>query len=465
MSPFVRLSVLAVILATAAVCSYTLLAAPQQTDPKAEAQQLLLEASQFIRDIPEDQQPSAAANIASLLVRSGDLPDALTTARLPKKADGQALAMRSVVWQLADEGSFTQAIALAESSGDRQAKDETYDILAGSLAEKGNVKGALQIVHRIQNDPIRLVEALLRVASHQGDAGDRTGAQEVMREAIKATEEGAKENLSCTLELLQVARRQAANGNKSDAFITLNQFSEIAHEYKQTEGANHFLEQLAGARAELGDISGAEQAVEENSAGDNDFALMIISQEQAKLGLMVDALESARRISSLGFKTSALREIAMIQGTHGTLNDALEALNLISDPNRRAEAIATLALEQAENNNPAARVTLQVAWNRAREPNADSPISVLTIVAVTRALLHDFVGAQQIVDDMANSESRVWPLWNMTSMLAHQGHKEEALALAHDEVAPYPKTYALLGTAQGILNRADEEEHSHIKKQ
>jgi tetratricopeptide (TPR) repeat protein len=461
----VRPIVSALLLVTAAICPAALRAAPQVTDPKAEARQLLLEAAQLIKDIPEDQQGSAASNIAGSLVRVGDLPDALATARLPRRAENQALATQTVAWQLAHEGNFTQALALAEAAANREEKNQGFDILAGLFAEKGDLKGALQMAHRIQNDPNRLVDALLRVASQLAQAGDHSAAREVLHDALNEAQEATKENLSAALNLLGVARGQVENGDKSAAFITMDQFSEIAHEYKQTEGANHLLEQLAGAQAQFGDLSGAEQTIEENPSGDSGFPLMMISEEQAKDGLMVDALETVERISSAGLKTAALREIAMIRGTHGTLNDSLEAINLISDPTHRAEALATLALEQAENDNPAASATLQAALNRAGEADPNSPDHVLGTIAVTRALLGDFIGAQQIVHETVNPEWRVWPLWNITMMLANQGHEREALDLAADQEAAEPKTYALLGTAQGILDRLEDEKKGSPKKQ
>lgn len=37
------------------------------------------------------------------------------------------------------------------------------------------------------------------------------------------------------------------------------------------------------------------------------------------------------------------------------------------------------------------------------------------------------------------------------------GHKGEALALAENQESAYPKAYALLGSAKGILNRIETE--------
>ncbi len=442
-----------------------LLAAQQETGELAKARLLLVEASHLVKDIPEFQQPSAAANIAGQQTRAADLPGALATIRLLKETEDQALATGIVAWQLAHDGNSTQALALVESTVDGQNKGVAYENLAQLHAQEGDLKGGLQIAHRIRKDPNRLADTLVRLASKRAKTGDLSGAREVLSDALNVAEEALKENIGYVTILTQIATTQAEIGDTADAFITLDRFSAFAHQYKSAEGNSTFLQQLATAQAQIGDVVGAQRTIEEIPAGNSDLALMSISQEQAKHGLVVDALENAARISSPWFKASALREIAMSRGTHGTLNDALEAIDHIPEPAGRAEALATLALEQAENENPAASLTLQLAWKLATQMAADAPDDVLGTIAVTRALLGDFAGAQQIVQDMTKPESRVWPLWNITSFMVRAGHTQEALALAENQDAAYPKAYALLGTAQGILNHLESEEQARIGKQ
>ncbi len=416
-----------------------LLAAQQETGELAKARLLLVEASHLVKDIPEFQQPSAAANIAGQQTRAADLPDALATIRLLKETEDQALATGIVAWQLAHDGNSTQALALVESTVDGQNKGVAYENLAQLHAQEGDLKGGLQIAHRIRKDPNRLADTLVRLASKRAKTGDLSGAREVLSDALNVAEEALKENIGYVTILTQIATTQAEIGDTADAFITLDRFSAFAHQYKSAEGNSTFLQQLATAQAQIGDVVGAQRTIEEIPAGNSDLALMSISQEQAKHGL--------------------------VRGTHGTLNDALEAIDHIPEPAGRAEALATLALEQAENENPAASLTLQLAWKLATQMAADAPDDVLGTIAVTRALLGDFAGAQQIVQDMTKPESRVWPLWNITSFMVRAGHTQEALALAENQDAAYPKAYALLGTAQGILNHLESEEQARIGKQ
>jgi hypothetical protein len=96
-------------------------------------------------------------------------------------------------------------------------------------------------------------------------------------------------------------------------------------------------------------------------------------------------------------KSSALRSIAIARGTHGTLQDALEALDKIPDSASRSEAIGALALEQAVVENPAAAFTVQKALEFTKQANSVSSNKGLEMIAVTRSVLGDFAGAQEIV--------------------------------------------------------------------
>ena len=439
-------------------------AAQQEAGELAEARRLLIEASHLVKDIPEIQQSSAAANIAGQLVRAADLPDALATARQLSKTEDQAQVIGIIAWQLAHDGNVAQALALVESSSDGQNKAVAFELVAELVAERGNLQGALGIAHRIRNEPGRLIDTLVRVASLLTKTGDRNGAREAIEDALNTAEAAAKQNIGNATAFAQIATTQADIGDTADAFRTLDRFSEIAHQYQGVEGNGVFLQQLASAKAQIGDLIGAQRTIEEISAGNSDLALMMISQEQAKQGLMVDALANAERISIPGFKSIALRKIAMIRGTHGTLSDALEAIDHIPEPAGRAEALATLALEQADNENPSASLTLQAAWNFATQNGADAASDdVLGTIAVTRALLGDFAGARQVVQVMNKLETRAWSLWNITSYMVKAGHTEDALALAENQEAAYPKAYALLGSAKGILNHLEAEQKAGAK--
>jgi tetratricopeptide (TPR) repeat protein len=453
----------AFLLVAATVCLPCLLKAQQGLDDVVEARRLLLEASHLVKDIPKVQQASAVANIASQLMRAGDLPDALATTRLLKDPNDLALANGSVAWQLANTGSFPRALALVESASDGPIVDGNYQTLAGLAAHKGDLEVALKIAHRIPPNSVELTEALLRVAIEAAKGGDVPRAREVIGEALRTCEAAILENGDKALELPQIARTQIEIGDTPGAGATLSRFSDIAP-HRKTDDASRFLEQLGSVQAQMGDIVGAQGTLRELPPGLSDGVLSAISEEQAKQDLVVDALASSARLSNPQVRSASLRQIAIIRGAQGTLHDAREAIDQISQPAARAEAVATLALQQAINENPAASSTLQVAWEFATVPGSDTSWYALQEIAVTRAILKDFAGAQQIVRSMTDLESRMWPLWNITSMMVDAGQTQEAIALAEDQDSAYPKAYALLGTASGILDRLEVEAKARAGK-
>lgn len=429
----------------------------QEPSSVQEAHSLLIEASGLVKQIPESQQSSAAANIAGRLADAGDLQAAIATARLVPRDRGGDLSLGVVAWVLARNGNLSEALALADSM-DERTKEQNYQDFASILAEKGELPAALHIV-RSCRDPARRAQALLSIvrerAKSKKDAVETTA---MLDEAIRNTDEALTQGRFNLGLLAEVAKVQNEIGERGNAEQSLERLSAIARDYPVSEDNSFPMYLVASTQAQLGDLVGARlTAAEIPAANFVDAALMIVSQEQANRGLTTDALENASLISDPGQKWAALREVAMTLGTHGTLQDALRAFDLMPDEGGRAEAVATLALEQAENTNPAAHSTLQAAYELAKDPSSPLASKALETVAVTHAELGDFAGAREILESMEQPESRVWPLWNITAMLAESGRHKEALAFAENETSPYPKAYALLGTAQGLLHRENAE--------
>jgi len=365
-----------------------------------------------------------------------------------------------------------QALRLVESISNEQNREGQYAQLAALLAEKGDLTGALRIV-QISREPQGRVSILVQIAQQKARSKNRdvAGATEVLHQAMESAEELVHENASNANLLSEIAATQSEIGDTPGALRTLAELSAIAHRYAGPEGNGLLLHLLGCAQAQVGDLVGALQTHEEmvlrsNLGSNSDIVLMTIAEEQAKQGLMADALQSADRISDNNLRSATLREVAIARGTSRTLKDALEAIHRIPNSASRSEAIGALALEQAVAANPAAALTAERALEFANEAGSGSVSSDRgrEMIAVTRAILGDFAGAEEIIKGMPEPESRVWPLWNLTSMLTEAGRETEALTLAEGENAPLPKLHALLGTAQGLLTRVASKERTSASK-
>jgi tetratricopeptide (TPR) repeat protein len=467
-----RLSFQVFILVAALASSTEIPAAQVETSERAQARRLLLEASRLIDEVPESQRSSAVANIASQLAHSGDLEDALRVSQSQKNPGDQDLATGLIAWNLVQQGNVGQALRLVESISNEQNREGQYAQLAALLAGKGDLTGALRIV-QISREPQGRVSILVQIAQQKARRKNRdvAGATEVLHQAMEIAEELVHENASNANLLSEIAVTQSEIGDTTGALRTLGELSAIAHQYAGPEGNGLLLHLLGCAQAQVGDLVGALQTHEEmvlrsNSGSNSDIVLMTIAEEQAKQGLMADALQSADRISDNNLRSATLREIAIARGTNRALQDAIEAIHRIPNSASRSEAIGALALEQAVTGNPAAALTAERALEFASEAGSGSVSSDRgrEMIAVTRAILGDFAGAEEIIKSMPEPESRVWPLWNLTSMLTEAGRETEALTLAEDENAPLPKLHALLGTAQGLLTRVASKERASASK-
>lgn len=444
------------------------LAKPQDASAKEEARRILLQASQLVKDIPEGQQSSAAANIAGQLARAGDLEAALETIHQLKKSDDQALPLGIIAWQMDHAGNAAGALSLLENSDLGQNKAQAYQQLALSQLDRGDFKDAVQIMDLVQPNPYLRVDLFVRIAEKKEKSGDLTGAHEAIQQALDIVGKVRKEDPTSAIQMVGIAGAQADMGDQAGALDTINRFSEIVHDYRQGEGPmakDSLLQQLATGQARIGDVMGAFRTIDELQAGSSlrDIPLNIIATQQARNGDLQEALNTLTEVSDATLKGFGLREIGAMEGTSGKLVEALEAINRIPDLGARADALATLALEQAEKDDPTAGRTLQLAVEATSEPGAKVPGYVFATIAVTRAVMKDFSGAQESVVSINDAEWRAWPLWNITSMMAEAGDAQGALSLAANEQAAHPKAYALLGTAQGILNHDKAEVESKSK--
>ena len=458
----------AFIFVAAVVSSTNISAAQLETSERAQARRLLLEANRLIDEIPESQRSSALANIASQLSRAGDFEDALRISRSTKNQGDQDLATGLIAWQLVQQGNVGQALNLVQSIANDQNREAEYGSLAVLLAEKGDLTRSLQIV-QMRREPQGRIAILIQIAQQKARARtkDFEAAGELLKQAMQIAKGLVKEKPSNAAVLAEIATTQSEIGDTPGALLTLTELSAISQQYEGPEGNGLLLQLLGCAQARVGDVVSALRTYEEMAPGSNsDIVLMAIAEEQAKQGLMAGALQTVALVSDVNLRSATLRSVAIVRGKHGTLQDAMDAIDRIPDSASRSEAIGALALEQGVVDNPAAPLTAQRALEFANEVSSDSVSSNrgLEMIAVTRSVLGDFAGAQEIIRSMPEPTSRVWPLWNLTSMLAEAGRENEAVALAEHENAAVPKLHALLGTAQGLLTRVASEEQASARK-
>jgi tetratricopeptide (TPR) repeat protein len=437
---------------TTIVCSHQLQSEAAFNGRSAEARSLLLQAAELVRRAPPEQQQSLVANISGQLVRAGALSDALATVRMLARADDQASVMGNVGWQLVHDGSTAQALTLIAGSQNGSGKDLAYTLVAKLLGEQKSFSSALQTAHLIQG-PFRRLESLLYIAVLQAKAGTNSDASPTLAEALQIARDLAPIHPNNAMSLFDVARVQAEIGETPETVAPLAEFSALAHKTRDENGGDFLLQFLASLKAQLGDLAGAVQTIQDLSQGAKDADLEVIAAQYAKRNSMGQAIALAAQISSAN-REGALGRLAIVECPHGECADAMRAIDTIRDPENRARALANLALELGRWHNPAARQTL-LLWEAVNSGDIKLPDFVRGTAAVSYGLLDDFGDAERIVGGIAKPEGRQWPLWNLTRFLAAEGNVPEAMAIAENESDPYPKAYAFLGTAEGILDEGE----------
>ena len=243
---------------------------------------------------------------------------------------------------------------------------------------------------------------------------------------------------------------------------------QLLHELRQQVEQHHFPDEgllsiVASGLIQAGEITEALDIINSLPPGSNrDIALMSVSVQLMKKDDVADAEEMASRIADRQLKANAFQEIAAAQAEANRPVSALETLDNIPDLTGRAEALASLALEEAEHDDSAASDTLHRALAAANGAAPKPPNHVFATIAVTEAMLGDFDAAEGILRPLS-SDARAWAWWNIAAMMVSAGHLNRALAIAAHEKDAHSKAYALLGSANAILDQLPKKTETAAK--
>jgi hypothetical protein len=313
----------------------------------------------------------------------------------------------------------------------------------------------------IRGNPARSVEALAYIAQLQWKSGERADADTIWDEVFEVAQKAWKQDSNLAILLVGIATSHAEAGDTATAYAVLDKFNSLIHERHPADQG--LLSTLAMGYANLGDTTNSLQTVEALTPGSNrDICLMTISGQLMKKNDAADAEEVISHISDPELKAHAFQEIAISQAGSGRPGPALEVLEKIPNLAARADALAVLALEQAEQDDNAASETLGRAVTTANKSTPKPPEHVFATIAVVEAILGDFDKAQATVRPLS-SEARPWAWWNITEMMVNTGDLSSALKIAAEEKDPHAKAYALLGSANGIIDqlRSKDESKEH----
>jgi tetratricopeptide (TPR) repeat protein len=435
---------------------------------------MLRAATTLLPDIDKTQQPSLAFNISGLQLRMGDLSGALATVQSVENERDRIFSATNIASMLAWQGSLSTALELIRTSagGNREAKAEAYRSVAEQVARKHAFSEALGVAQLIEDYPPffgqtnLFVDTLMRIRNQQWKAGEQPGAENSLNIALDAVRREAENPFppefaqSMPASLYgTIASELAREGNREAALGVLERIYPLVAAAQTANQRQSTWFYWAYSLAAIGELQAAENMLEHLEPGQQrEGVMMLIATRRTDEGNPFVALDEALALSYEPWRNISLSVIANALAASGNYVQALSTIDRIQGAGERASALSGLALQQAEKDDPAGALTVELAWKAATDAATDTKPYVFAQIAVTRGVLGDFAGAVEVVGTLAEQD-RVWPLQTLTAMLVHAGKKTEAIALAESQGAPHARACAFLGIASQLIS--DQQEASN----
>ncbi len=449
---------------------------------------------------PEKREKALGA-IAQAEAKAGDFAGSLEIIKAASQGDVRDAMVRAVVIVRATKGT-TEPVIEATA---RLPEDRRQDIfLESGLARvrEGNRAGALQFAHLIADEAAK-GRLLAEIADAQGRVGDVRGATQTA-EAI-----GAMKTSTAQMKVLALVAVAMAQEKSGDRAASRNSFRQALTLVGGDPSLRGTLGNIAQARAALGQFN---EAVE--TAGMIPFdvprnvVLARIAGSQAKLGYVKEALQTVQAIrgeDSEFWKATALARVGRVQASRGdpaaakaTFQNAIRSAESIKDSDSTAHApggtstavqsmayfrgwrLSGIAKAEAQSDEKmASAATFEKALAVARGM-PDPPEGSVSYEAYSKDMLFYLIAKDQAEAGLVKSalqtageirllpgksrergwsggDPRVTALHDIARAQALRNEPSEVVAWAEALPVPSEKALALLGLADGLLERAGVE--------
>ena len=458
-------------------------------------------ARQLAREAEEDRHDMSLTSVAESLVERGDFEAAVETALEISDPTPRATSLCSIAFAQVKAGKKEEALATLgrveklalELAGDDRR--QALQCFAYGQMEAGRLDEALKTVQLFESDFIR-AGVLRDLGAALAEQGRREEAGVVFDRAVQAARAGAEETW---WELTSAGSLRGIPGALVRAGYTKKSM-EVVQLLEPGRGQAEGLAQVVVALAAQGNVEQAQQVAAmiearfgqgaplgdypPGSYGARNIPYWVhlthydsispwraVAEGWARKAAFDQALEIAERIEYPEERVRALRTIAEEQGKTGEAEGAQRtlrsALQFVRTQGRGYEWLVMMtdvALEQAKHGDAAgASATFSEALEfssalQGKDGSGMDRSDYLSVVADKQAQSGDWRGARQTAalfrDDQRTSRTMIQGLCQLQ---AKAGDVSAALAWAEQEKEPLAKAAALLGVAEGILERLNEE--------
>ncbi|MBZ5529109.1 MAG: hypothetical protein LAN71_14575, partial [Acidobacteriia bacterium] len=389
----------------------------------------------------------------------------------------KSFVLSGIALAQARASKFADAVRTASEIRDTGERDQNFRWIAFQQADAGDAQGATQLAHTIKNARYR-AETLADIASLRAEAGHPEEARIRLQEALATAQqalpdesaEGRSSLLACAPEagtsssdpaMESIVVAQAVTGDPTGALETIGRMNDKT-------ARDGLIERVAEYQAHAGDFAGAKSSISAISSDScKTAALHGVAMAHFEAGNLSAALSTVSEMTNPEQKASTLTYLAGQVVKQGTFNSAVELL-------ARARVIAAQITSKQER----APILLQIAHIQVQAGSRDEARKTLA-QAVPDALAADeedrnnhawsstlgsLIERQLEIGDLdgafvalarIDDRSRPYVVWNTAQEQSKTGDTQGALAWAARQASPLDKAFALVGVAQGILDRLE----------
>lgn len=346
-----------------------------------------------------------------------DVEGAIRAATTLENPETKREALQDIVEAQARRADFAgafQTLSLLSSSDKRRALRD----IAVAQAEAGDVRGAIETAMSIADLGVKGT-ALTEIGLAQIKSGKRRSAAPILREARQAIVDHEHQYYR-NLDLLDIIEAQVQAELYDDGFETI---AAMLDPRWQDKGRR----EIAQAQAKQGDSLGAfRTAAKIEDLHEKLWAYAEIAEALAKAGHKHGVVLASKRTTQI-FQS---RQVAQDFGALQTLASAQAEIGDIAGALKTASMIEALWRQDSV-------VVSDIAWAQTKAGNVDA--------------------ARDLIETIKDELSKAGALEGVAYEQARAGDTGGGLEWAAKERNLIAKMYALLGVAEGILKRLEEE--------
>jgi tetratricopeptide (TPR) repeat protein len=339
----------------------------------------------------------------------------------------------------------------------------------------GNSMGALATLQKASGlvgdicKDMQKIGCLQQIAVRQARAGDQDSSSSTLQKLIKSESRLKNQHYFEIQSILAVAQAQAERGEKASALASLNQALSKVDDSKMFPYLDEVLRDASLVAARLGSDELLEDLLKKAFVAiDQEAKRRSFSAETAKVILLVDiskvqppdrARQSIRKALNLAQttpdekKSVVYMEITVAQAQLNDLREVRDSFGQIEDKEYRGIAAPHLAeaMIRAGEIDEAFKLV-----NEVTEPDRPRRLRILKDVGVAKAERGDIESAIQISRRIAKlgTDSYLMILSAVGKQKAKSLPPAEALAWAKSQSPGVDQIYALMGVAEGLLEKA-----------